>query len=225
MPDIDGATGYAVQGVELEVIDAGGKAVARGVTGHTKVRTSGMGDAYLGDPGASARAFRAGWFHTDDTGYLTRDGALVVTGRVDDLINVGGSKFAAAEIEQVLNRIAGVLDSAAFGVPDAMGRQTICAAVVTNGEVDLRGIERAFSRRARHPAAARPAARRSPAAQRPREGRPPSPRRSGRGDHSGARSFGRPVDEIRAAPAMRAGYFVTSPIDFTSCEPSADSSV
>jgi acyl-CoA synthetase (AMP-forming)/AMP-acid ligase II len=50
--------------------------------------------------------------HLDERGYLT------VTDRIKDMFTVGGFNVYPAEIEQVISRIDGVLESAVIGVPD-----------------------------------------------------------------------------------------------------------
>ena len=55
-------------------------------------------------PGASASAF----FITNDNGYLDEDGMLHVTGRDDDIINVGGLKVSPIEIEELAMTYPGI---------------------------------------------------------------------------------------------------------------------
>jgi fatty-acyl-CoA synthase len=58
-----------------------------------------------------------GWFHTGDLGVLGEDGYLQITGRLTDLFIVGGSNAYPAEIESVLSKCPGVLQSYVVGVP------------------------------------------------------------------------------------------------------------
>ena len=60
------------------------------------------------DPAHSAEAFDAeGYFKTGDIGYLTPERAVVFTGRIKDLINRGGEKISAKEVEDLLHQHPG----------------------------------------------------------------------------------------------------------------------
>lgn len=57
-----------------------------------------------------------GWFHTGDLGYMDKDGYIFLTGRKKDMIVLkNGKKAFPEEIEILLNKIPGVLDSFVFG--------------------------------------------------------------------------------------------------------------
>lgn len=59
-----------------------------------------------------------GWFHTGDLGYMDKDGYIFLTGRKKDMIVLkNGKKAFPEEIEILLNKIPGVLDSFVFGEP------------------------------------------------------------------------------------------------------------
>lgn len=59
-----------------------------------------------------------GWFHTGDLGYMDKDGYIFLTGRKKDMIVLkNGKKAFPEEVEILLNKIPGVLDSFVFGEP------------------------------------------------------------------------------------------------------------
>jgi acetyl-CoA synthetase len=62
-----------------------------------------------------------------------------IVGRVDDVLNVSGHRLGTAEIENAINRAAGVVESAVVGVPHALKGTGIVAFVVTEGEVPEAG--------------------------------------------------------------------------------------
>jgi steroid-24-oyl-CoA synthetase len=72
-----------------------------------------------------------GWLHTGDLGHVDEDGYLRITGRAKDMIIRGGENIAPAAVEQALDAIPGVVESAVFGVPHAdLGEEVMAAVVV-----------------------------------------------------------------------------------------------
>jgi len=103
--------------VELEIVDGEGKALATGDVGELRVRAECMSHEYYGDPVATARHFRDGWYYPGDLASLTRDGIVCVHGRADDMMILNSIKIFPAEIERVLEAHPGVKAAAAFAKP------------------------------------------------------------------------------------------------------------
>lgn len=102
---------------------------------------------YLGAPEKTAAAWRqtpdGRAFTVGDHGRLGEDGYLYLDGRREDLVISGGVNVYPAEVEAVLARHPGVVEVAAFGVPDEAWGQRVCAAVVGGAsEADLRALAR-----------------------------------------------------------------------------------
>jgi o-succinylbenzoate---CoA ligase len=70
------------------------------------------------------------WFVTSDIGTIGPSGELRVRGRADDVINTGGEKVVAAEVEAVLGTCPGVREAAVVGRPDPEWGELVVAAVV-----------------------------------------------------------------------------------------------
>lgn len=85
---------------------------------------------YFRDPQATADRIRDGWLYTGDLAERRPDGAFQMIGRADDMIIVGGFNVQPAEVEDVLRSHPGVLDAAAFGVPDRDLGHVVAAWVV-----------------------------------------------------------------------------------------------
>jgi acyl-CoA synthetase (AMP-forming)/AMP-acid ligase II len=86
---------------------------------------------YQNNPEANKTAFKFGWFHTGDLGYLDNDGYLFLIGRIKELINRGGEKISPMEVDAVLLLHPAVAEAVAFAVPDEKYGEEINAAVVT----------------------------------------------------------------------------------------------
>jgi len=81
-------------------------------------------------PDLTAQARDGRWFLTSDIGSIGPSGELLVRGRADDVINTGGEKVVAAEVEAALATCAGVRDAAVVGRPDPEWGEQVTAVVV-----------------------------------------------------------------------------------------------
>ena len=57
-----------------------------------------------------------GWLRTGDLGFLDAEGYLFVTGRLKDLIILGGQNVVPADVEEIVDHVGGVRYSAAVGI-------------------------------------------------------------------------------------------------------------
>lgn len=72
-----------------------------------------------------------GWYRTGDLGWRDRDGRLFVSGRLKEVVNRGGLKVAAGEVEAALVRHPHLADAAVVPAPDPVLGEAICACVVS----------------------------------------------------------------------------------------------
>lgn len=80
-----------------------------------------------------------GWFATGDLAQQAEDGSYTIVGRAKELIISGGENIHPGEIEQALLEHPGVVECAAFGLPDAKWGEVVAVAVVSKaGEDELR---------------------------------------------------------------------------------------
>jgi O-succinylbenzoic acid--CoA ligase len=80
-------------------------------------------------PDLTAGVLDGDWFVTSDLG-VVENGALRVRGRVDDVINTGGHKVVAGEVEHVLRGLPAVEDVVVVGRPDPEWGELVTAVVV-----------------------------------------------------------------------------------------------
>ena len=92
--------------------------VRLGEDGELLVRGPQVMLGYLGDPEGTARKLAGGWLHTGDLATLDDEGLVTVSGRADDLINVGGERMSLLEVEAALAGVSGVRHAAAVPVTD-----------------------------------------------------------------------------------------------------------
>ena len=72
-----------------------------------------------------------GWFRTGDLVEQDQDGYLTITGRLRDVINVGGQKVLPLELESILLSSPLVEDCAVYGKPNAITGQSVWVDVRT----------------------------------------------------------------------------------------------
>lgn len=96
---------------------------------------------YLNDDKANAEAFKDGWFHTGDIGYVDEHGYLFLTGRKSDMYISGGSNVYPREIEELLTAHPSVSNSAVIGIPDEKWGEKGVAVIETDRVGDLDELE------------------------------------------------------------------------------------
>ena len=62
-----------------------------------------------------------GWLPTGDYGYKNEKGYIFLNGRKNDIINIGGRKVSPLEIENMINLIPSISESACIGISDPNG--------------------------------------------------------------------------------------------------------
>lgn len=125
-PEYYTSVGQAMPGVNLRIA-SDGEVLISGPT---------VTQGYWGDADQTARSLRDGWLHTGDIGRLDQNGFLFVTGRLKDLINVGGFKVNPEEVESVLLQHDAIVDVGVFG------ENQVEAALVTTRAIDFAQLSR-----------------------------------------------------------------------------------
>ena len=136
----EGATGYPLPGVTIEVVDADDRPLPNGESGVVRVRTPSMGRAFPDGSEGAHPNLRGGWFYPGDRGRLTPDGMLALEGRASEVINAGGAKRAPELIEETVLRHPNLAEVAAFGAPGPDGIDEIHLAVVARAPIDERSL-------------------------------------------------------------------------------------
>jgi len=136
-----GSAGRAVLNVETRVVDPDGRVVPAGTVGEIVHRSPHTTLGYYLQDDKTAEAFRGGWFHSGDLGYLTDSGHLYVVDRQKDMIKTGGENVASREVEEAIYRHPGVCEVAVFGVSHPQWIEAVTAVVVPKPNVTLSAEE------------------------------------------------------------------------------------
>lgn len=124
-----GSVGLPLPGVEVRVDEVSGEVHVRGPNVMTGYWARPPGDEWHAGAGGS-------WFRTGDLGRFDADGYLWLTGRAKDLIITGGLNVSPLEVEQVLDALPGVVESAVIGLPDDDFGEMVVAIVVGDALAD-----------------------------------------------------------------------------------------
>lgn len=117
-------------GNEMKVVDDDDNEVATGELGEIVLRGENILKGYFKNPEANEKAFRGGWFHTNDIGYRDKDGFFFIVDRKSDMIIRGGENIYPREIDEVLYQHPAVAAAATIGVPDRLYGEEVAAFIV-----------------------------------------------------------------------------------------------
>jgi len=111
---------------EIRVVDEAGVDVPDGVPGSILTRGPYTPRGYFRAAEHNARAFVDGWYSSGDIVVRRPDGNLIVLGRDKDIINRGGEKISAEEVENIVYRLPEVDLAAAVSMPDPVLGERLC---------------------------------------------------------------------------------------------------
>jgi len=116
---------------EVKLVDDEGREVAPGEVGELTCRGPYTLRGYFGVPEYNARQFTPnGFYRSGDLMRLHPSGNYVVEGRKKDLINRGGEKISAEEIENLILSHPSVQNIACVPMPDPHLGEKMCACVI-----------------------------------------------------------------------------------------------
>jgi len=102
-----GSVGKAISIVEIKITSEG-EICARGPN---------IMQGYYKRPDLTAEIIKEGWLYTGDVGFVDKEGHVFITGRIKDIIVTGsGVNVYPDELEFLLNKTPGILESCILGV-------------------------------------------------------------------------------------------------------------
>ena len=141
-----GTVGFPLPCTRVRIVDDHGATCAPGVIGNIQVRGGNVFIGYWQMPEKTKEEFtNDGWFKTGDMGIVDADGYISIIGRSKDLVITGGLNVYPKEIEEMIDALPGVAESAVIGLPDSDFGEAVTAVVVrdksTHGAaLDVKGI-------------------------------------------------------------------------------------
>jgi malonyl-CoA/methylmalonyl-CoA synthetase len=130
-----GTVGRPLPGVSVRIVDDAGDACKPGAIGNVQVRGPNVFAGYWQMPEKTRQEFTTdGWFRTGDVGEWVASGEasgyLRLVGRAKDMIISGGLNVYPKEVEERIDALPGVVESAVIGVPDPDFGEAVVAVIV-----------------------------------------------------------------------------------------------
>jgi malonyl-CoA/methylmalonyl-CoA synthetase len=134
-----GTVGFPLPEVSIRIVDAQNHPVAADEVGQIQVKGKSVFRGYWKMPEKTKEEFTAdGFFKTGDMGKIDKEGYLSISGRAKDLVISGGLNIYPKEIEDIIDMIPGVAESAVIGVPHPDFGEAVAAVVIRqNNETGL----------------------------------------------------------------------------------------
>jgi fatty-acyl-CoA synthase len=136
-------SGRPLRDVEVEIRTSTGSVVPERFVGEIGIRSPYLFRGYERSGSRTEELDASGWFMTGDLGYVA-DGEVFVTGRVKDLIIVGGVNIYPQDLEEVLANVEETIPGriAMFGVEDTnLGTQRVVVMCESESHDELDNAE------------------------------------------------------------------------------------
>lgn len=126
-----GTVGFPLPGTAIRIVDDTGAPLKTDEVGNIQVKGAQVFVGYWRMPEKTEEEFTPdGFFNTGDMGKLDEDGYITIIGRSKDLIISGGLNVYPKEVEEMIDELPGVLESALIGLPDPDLGERVTAVVV-----------------------------------------------------------------------------------------------
>jgi len=135
--------GKASPNTEIAVFSEQGDRLGIDEDGEICVKGGHVCSAYWGLPEEKFREdFFGDYFRTGDWGHIDAEGYIHLVSRKKEIINVGGKKVSPIEVEEQLNGIDGIEESACIGIHDEVLGEVVKAFCVCSKEVDYENVKK-----------------------------------------------------------------------------------
>ncbi|MAJ87762.1 MAG: AMP-dependent synthetase, partial [Cellvibrionales bacterium TMED148] len=146
-PQKPGSVGIPA-GPDVAVADPVKNRLINGV-GEIVISGKNVTPGYEGNASANEQAFFYAsdkrWFRTGDEGRFDKDGYLILTGRLKEIINRGGEKIGPLEVDGVISSHSDVLQVVTFAIPHpTLGEEVGAAIVLKDGAKSAENDIKAF---------------------------------------------------------------------------------
>lgn len=128
--------------VDLEIVDETDQVLPFGHIGLIRTRSSVMLSKYANDPKTTEAHFRNGYHYSGDLGFLDKNGDLIITGRADHVLHLGGVKISPEVLEKEILGRSEIKDCMVFAYANReSGVSELAIAIVPSDKVGLAALE------------------------------------------------------------------------------------
>jgi acyl-CoA synthetase (AMP-forming)/AMP-acid ligase II len=135
-----GSCGRPFTVAEVAIFDADDRPLPPNERGEIVCRGPQTMAYYWNRPEQTAEAFRNGWLHTGDIGYMDEEGFFYIVDRKNDMLISGGFNVYPREVEDVLLAYPGVVEVAVVGLPDELWGDRVVAVVSGRAGLDAAAL-------------------------------------------------------------------------------------
>ncbi|WP_201859810.1 AMP-binding protein [Microvirga soli] len=129
--EFTGTIGYPLPSTDVSVRSSDGTSLPLGERGELCVKGPQVMAGYWNRPDETAKVMTSdGWFRTGDVAVILPDGQVKIVDRMKDMVLVSGFNVYPNEVEDVLAKHPGVMESAVIGLPDEHSGEAVVAYVV-----------------------------------------------------------------------------------------------
>ncbi len=127
------SVGQFVKSAKIDIVNERDEVVPDGTTGEVRIAGPWLMTGYYGKDEETKKALHDGHYHTGDIGHF-KDGNLFISGRMKEIVIVGGSRVYSGEVEEALRKDKSVREVAVVGLPHRRLGQVVKAIIVLNDE-------------------------------------------------------------------------------------------
>ena len=137
------STGEVVEDIaHVRIVDPDtGEEVETGEIGEIMITGDKLAPGYHNRPEKEAEAYEDGWLHTEDLGMIDENGYLYITGRLDNMMIVGGENVYPTDVEETLEQHPAISQVVVVAKPDARKGQIPVANIVLEEGADITAEE------------------------------------------------------------------------------------
>jgi len=129
--EYSGSIGVPLPSTYMKLLDDDGNEVAVGQSGEIAIKGPQVMAGYWQRPDETAKVMTAdGYFKSGDIGVMDARGFFRIVDRKKDMILVSGFNVFPTELEDVVAQLAGVMECACIGVPDAKTGEAVKLVIV-----------------------------------------------------------------------------------------------
>lgn len=134
--------GQVLAGMEIQAVSSGRTPLPAGEEGELRIRGPQLLTAYTDPDRTREQIDGEGWFYPGDIGVVDDQGWVRMSGRLKDIINRGGEKFSALDIESAIAAHPDVAAVAVTAIPDERLGEAVGAWIVLSAGAEWHGPER-----------------------------------------------------------------------------------